>query len=148
MTVSHSIHVAADGIFSFLWLSSIPLCICTISFFFSFRATLAASGGSQARSQIGAVAASLCHSHSHSHNIDVICAASVTYTTADGSARSLTHCVRPGIEPASSRMLVRCVSAETRQELPPCIFEHLSRNGIAMSRGCRSSRVPFAPFSL
>ena len=36
-------------------------------FFFSFRATLVAYGGSQARGQMGAAAASLRHSHSHSN---------------------------------------------------------------------------------
>jgi len=31
LIISGSIHVVANGIFSFLWLSNIPLCICTIS---------------------------------------------------------------------------------------------------------------------
>ena len=39
-------------------------------------------------------------------------AASVTYTTAHGNARSLTSWARPGIEPASLWELVRFVSAE------------------------------------
>ena len=34
------------------------------------------------------------------------------YTTAHGNARSLTHWMRPGIEPASSWIPVRFVSAE------------------------------------
>ena len=46
-----------------------------------------------------------------------IWAVSVTYTTAHGNTRSLTHWSRPGIEPASSWMLVRFVSTEPRQEL-------------------------------
>ena len=37
-------------------------------------------------------------------------ALSRTYTTAHGNARSLTHRVRPGIEPASSWILVRLVN--------------------------------------
>ena len=37
---------------------------------------------------------------------------SVTYTTAHSKARSLTHWVKPGIEPASSQTLVRFISAE------------------------------------
>ena len=45
-------------------------------------------------------------------------AMSVTHTTAHGNARSLTHWVRPGIEPASSRMPVRFISTEPRWELP------------------------------
>ena len=39
-------------------------------------------------------------------------ALSATYTTAHNHARSLTHRVRPGIEPASSWILVRLVTAE------------------------------------
>ena len=38
-------------------------------------------------------------------------------TIAHSNARSLTHWVRPGIEPVSSWMLVRFVSAEPQQEL-------------------------------
>ena len=44
-------------------------------------------------------------------------AASVTYTTAHGNARSLTHWAGAGIEPASSWLLVRFVTAESQQEL-------------------------------
>ena len=40
----------------------------------------------------------------------------MTYTTARGSTGSLTHWVRPGIEPTCSWMLVRFVSAEPRRE--------------------------------
>lgn len=43
--------------------------ICEVPFFFSFfRAAPVASGNSQARSQIGAAAASLRHSHSHARS--------------------------------------------------------------------------------
>ena len=45
-------------------------------------------------------------------------AASATYTTAHGNAGSLTHGLRPGIEPASSWFLVRFISAEPWWELP------------------------------
>ena len=41
-------------------------------------------------------------------------ATSATYTTAHGNAGSLSHWVRPRIEPKSSWMLVRFVSAEPR----------------------------------
>ena len=44
-------------------------------------------------------------------------ATSVTYTTAHGKARSLTHWMRPGIEPASSWLLLRFVTTELQQEL-------------------------------
>ena len=65
-----------------------------LSFFFFclFRATRAAYGASQARGWIGAISAGLHHSHSN--------------------ARSLTRWVRPGINPASSWILVRLVSTE------------------------------------
>ena len=43
---------------------------------------------------------------------------SSTYTTAQGNAGSLIHWARPGIEPASSWMLVRFVFAEPQRELP------------------------------
>ena len=74
--------------------------IITRGFFFSFclfRAVPVVYGGSQARSQIGAVAVYLHQSHSN--------------------AGSLTHWARPGIEPASSWMLVRFVSTEPQWEL-------------------------------
>ena len=45
-------------------------------------------------------------------------AASGTCTTAQGNARSSNHWARPGIEPASSWMLVRFISAEPQRELP------------------------------
>ena len=45
-------------------------------------------------------------------------AVSATYTTAHGKARSLTHCVRPGIEPATSWFLVGFISAASGQEFP------------------------------
>ena len=44
-------------------------------------------------------------------------AASVTYTTALGNTGSLTHWARPGIQPASSWMLVRFVSTGPQWEL-------------------------------
>ena len=65
--------------------------------FYFFKAAPMAYGGSQARGQIGAVA--------------------VTYTTAHGNTGSLTHWARPGIEPASSWILVRFMSTEPWREL-------------------------------
>ena len=50
-------------------------------------------------------------------------ATSVTYTTAHGNAWSLTYWVGPGIEPASSWILVRLVSSEPRQKLPTWPFD-------------------------
>ena len=46
-----------------------------------------------------------------------IWAASATYTEAHGNTGSLTHWVRPRIEPASSWILVGFVTAEPPQEL-------------------------------
>ena len=59
-------------------------------YFCLFRAAPVAHGGSQARSQIRAVAATLHHSHSN--------------------AGSLTHWARPGIQPKSSWILVGFVN--------------------------------------
>ena len=74
-----------------------------VFFFFLFSlATPVAYRGSQARSN---------QSYSHQpmpepqqHGIR---AASATYTTAHGNAGFLTHWARPGMEPTSSRMLIR-----------------------------------------
>ena len=50
-------------------------------------------------------------------------AVSSTYTTSCSNAGSLTHWVRPGIEPTSSWILVRFVSAVTQWELQPPYFK-------------------------
>ena len=47
-----------------------------------------------------------------------IWAMSVTYTTAHGNARSLTHGWRPGSEPASSWILVRWINHWATMETP------------------------------
>ena len=79
-----------------------------IYIFCLFRATPVPFGGSQARGQIGATAASLQTQPQQCQ----IWASSATYTSAHGNARSLTHWARPGIEPVPSRILVRFISAE------------------------------------
>ena len=66
-------------------------------FFAFFRATPMAYGASQARGRIGAAAPGLCH-QSQQHGLWAV---SATYTTAQGSTRSLTHWVSPGTEPTS-----------------------------------------------
>ena len=63
-------------------------------------------GSSQARSWIGATAASLCHRHNSTWTM------SVTYITAHGNAGSLTHWVRPRIEPTSSWILVGFITTK------------------------------------
>ena len=70
----------------------------TFSNFF-LRATPGAYGSSRAKDPIGAAPASLQGSH--------------------GNTRSLTHRVRPGIQPTSSWILVRFVSTARQQE-PSC----------------------------
>ena len=95
-------------------------------FFFSFvfcllRSTPTAYGDSQARGQIRGIAAGLRHSHSNQ-----IWATSVTYTTAHGNARSLTHWVRPGIESETSCFLVGFISAVPRWELLSPYLKSLS----------------------
>ena len=77
-----------------------------------FRAAPAAYGSSQARGWIGATAGAMPQSQQHR-----IWAESVTYTTAHSNARSLTHWVRPGIEPSTSWFLVSFVSAVPWREL-------------------------------
>ena len=73
------------------------------SLFLLFRAAPTAYGGSQARGQIRATAE--------------------TYTTAHSKAGSLTHWVRPGIEPATSWFLVRFVSTVPQRELLSWLFK-------------------------
>ena len=80
------------------------LCVCVI-----FRATPAKYRGSQASSGIIAVATSLHHSHSNTGY--------------------LTYWERPGIEPASSRMLVSFVSTEPWWELQGKGFKNVSNPG-------------------
>ena len=70
-----------------------------------FRAAPAAYASSQARGQIGAIATGLCHSHSNT--------------------RSLTHWMRPGIEPAPLWILVGFVTTEP-QEFPINNFKDTS----------------------
>ena len=53
----------------------------------------------------------------NSHSNVGIQATSWTYTTAHGNAGSSMHWARPGIEPASSWILVRFVSTEPQWEL-------------------------------
>ena len=60
---------------------------------------------------IGAVAAGLHHSHAGSEP-------RLTSSTAHSSARSFTHCARPGIEPLSSWLLVGFVNQRATPGTP------------------------------
>ena len=88
---------------------------CILFFFFfgfcPFRATPAVHGGSQARGLIRATAAGLCWSHRNARSELHL------PSTPKLTARSLTHSVRPGIEPATSWFLVQFASAEPWREL-------------------------------
>ena len=101
-------------------LQMIQLEVTVVLFFFFFflsfclfRVTPIAYGGSQARGSNQ----SCCYRPTPQPQQRQIWAASVTYTTAHGNARSSTHWVRPGMEPATSRFLFRFVSTAPRWEL-------------------------------
>ena len=78
-----------------------------------FRTTPEAYGGSQARGGI-----SCSYWPKPQPQQCQIQAAAVTYTTARYNSGSLTHWARPEIEPESSWILVRFVSAVPQWELP------------------------------
>ena len=106
------------SIYHCLILSCLRICL-VFCFLFCFvllcRAVPTAHGSSQARGQIRPTAARLRTPQPPQHRIQ---ATSVTYTTAHGNIRSLTHWARPGIEPASSWILVGFVSTAPQWELP------------------------------
>ena len=87
-------------------------------------------GGSQARGQIRAVAASLHYTSNTGSELRLwptpqLTAVSATYSNTG----SLTHWARPGIKPVCSWMLVRFVSAEPWWELQSnIIFEAVFNN--------------------
>ena len=70
---------------------------------------MAYGGSSQARGQIGAVAASLCHNHRNTRS--ELC------TTAHSNARFLTHWARPEIKLVSSWIQIIFITAEPQREL-------------------------------
>ena len=90
-----------------------------VYYFYCFRATPAAYGSSQAKCQIGATAASLHHSHSSSGS--KLCLWPTT--TTHSNARSLTHWVRSGIEPASSWIPVRFLTCWATTGTPTFLIE-------------------------
>ena len=97
------------------YLSSFKETILGFFFFFFFglfTAAPVAHGGSQARGWIRATATGLHHSYS---NAGFELRFWPTPQLTDGS---LTHWVRPGIEPATSWFLVGFASASPQRELP------------------------------
>ena len=106
---------AQAGIFIYFYYLFICLFIYLV--FYPFRAAPTAHGGSQARGS----------NQNHScpplpgpqqHRIWAVPA---IYTTAPGSAGSLTHWARPGIEPATSWLLVGFISNVPQWELPQAV---------------------------
>ena len=68
---------------------------------------------------------------------------SATYTTAHGNSRSLTHWVRPGIEPMASWMLVRFVNHWAMIRTPDgTIFICPSQAILHPSLPCSVSQMP------
>ena len=79
-------------------------------FFLLFKAAPVAYGGSQTKGQIRATVAGLCYSQSNVGS--ELC----LQPTPQLTARSLTHCVRPGIEPTSSGILAGFTSTARQKE--------------------------------
>ena len=82
-------------------------------FFWLFRVAPMAYESSQARGLIRVIPVRLHHSHSNTGFEPCLW----PNTTAHGNARSLTYWERPGIEPASSWILVRFINTEPQWEL-------------------------------
>ena len=102
----HKCHSSHYFLFLFLFLF---FCL----FLHVFGAAPSAHGSSQPRGQIVAVATGLHHSHSNTRSKRHLWPTPQLTAIPD----LLTHRARPGIEPASSWILVRFVTAEPRWEL-------------------------------
>ena len=76
---------------------------------------------SWARGEIGAVAAGLHHGHSNARSEQCL----QPIPQLPTNAGSLTHGSRPGVEAASSWMLVGFITAETQQEFPKLLLNLL-----------------------
>ena len=101
--------ITTQGRLGLWFVQHIELCCkCFLFLSFFFRAAPTAYGSSQARDS----------DWSCSCQQRQIRGMSATYTTAHSNATSLTHWMRPGVESASSWMLVRFVSAQPRQDFP------------------------------
>ena len=89
-------------------------------FFFSFfRVAPKACRSSQARGQIGATAAGLCHSHSNARSELYLWPAPQLMAVPNPQP---TEWGQPGIEPASLWILVRFISAAPQRELQEKTF--------------------------
>ena len=108
---------------SFLWLSSIPLCICTTPSFLFFFFILF-WGSTWGMWRFPGHGSNQCYScwripQPQKH---LIRATSVTYTTDHGNARSLTHWARAGIEPSTTLFLVGFVNHWATTGTPDILF--------------------------
>ena len=82
-----------------------------------------AYGISQVRDRIEAAAGGLCHSHSNAkYKPPLKLTPELTETTG-----SLTHWVRPGIEPESSCILAGFVTTEPQQDLPQLLVLYVKK---------------------
>ena len=62
-------------------------------------------------------------------------ASSATYTTAPGNAGSVTQWARPGIQPVTSWMLIKCVPTQPGWELPSlCLLNELNLERVYVIR--------------
>ena len=122
MTISKSVHVAGNSIISFLWVSSIL--IYNISFFFFLFLWLHLRYMKDPSLEVKS------EPQLPSYAIETwVRAASVTCTSEGSNAKSLTPCVRPGINPKSSRILIRFLTHWTTIIILYHIFSiHLSVN--------------------
>ena len=103
---------------AFIYFVCVCVCVCVCL----FRAVLMALGGSQATGWTGGVEVGPQPQQCQ------IWAMSATYTIGHGNAGSLTHWVRPAIEPAFSWILVGFISTAPQWELQVCYFQFLSLN--------------------
>ena len=92
---------------------------CFVFFFFFFRAISLAYESSQARGRIGTVGCWPMPQPPQPHQIQAV---SGTYSTVHGNTRSLTIWVTPGIEPATSWILVGFVATELQWKLAQCFL--------------------------
>ena len=107
----------------------ILLLLLLLFFFCLFRATPVAYAGSQVRGLIGAFAAGLGQSHSNAWSKPHM----GPTTTVHGNTIFLTHWVRPGIESATSWLLVGFVSTAPRRDLPFYTYFKVLKNIINLS---------------
>ena len=75
-------------------------------------------------------------------------ASSVTYTTAYGNAGSLTHWVKPGIEPTTSWFLVGFVSAPPQWELLWFYFNYCTQSTEWLPQVTETILLPLLSFPL